>query len=262
MEKIIDIEDRIPSLRNKRKRRMTFTFSILLFLFFLALLLILYLQSSWSKVQSIVIDGTEIVEAKDIKDLSGLTEGMSMWGFRINEIVKNVAAHPAVSEVNVSRSDFTTVRIEINEHDVVGFRSEDEQQLVLSNGELYTSRVAGSLYGPALFDFQNDKVENRLIKELSKLEVNERGLISEITSTPSNADPYLVTIFMNDGNTVIASAVQLAENLGHYPSILQQIPDNQKGIVDMEVGIFFKSYDATYKEEGEEIQIEEGEASE
>lgn len=262
MEKIIDIEERIPSLRKKRKRRMTFTFSILLFLFFLALFLILYLQSSWSKVQFIVIEGTEIVETQDILKLSGVAEGESMWGFRTNEIAKRIAAHPAVSEVKVNRSDLTTVRIQIMEHEVVGFRADNEKQLVLSNGEVYESSVAGSLYGPALLDFQNEKAEDRLIAELSKLGVAERGLLSEITSTPSNADPYLVTIYMNDGNTVIASAVQLAENIGYYPSILQQIPDDQKGIVDMEVGIFFKSYDAVYTEEGEEIQIEEEEAAE
>lgn len=258
MEKLIDIEERIPSLRRKRKRRMTLTFSILLFLFFLALFLILYLQSSWSKVQSIVVDGTVIVSSEDILARSGLSEGDSMWGFRTGEIVEKVQAHPAISEVSVTRSDFTTVRIEVDEYEVVGFRSNNEKQLVLANGEVVESSVAGSLYGPALIDFQNDKAENRLITELAKLEVTERALLSEVMSTPSTADPYLVTIYMNDGNTVIASAVQLAENIGHYPAILQQIPDDQKGIVDMEVGIFFKSYDATYSsEEGEEIQIEE-----
>lgn len=262
MEKLIDIEERIPSLRKKRKRRMTFTFSILLFLFFVALFLILYLQSSWSKVQSIVIEGTVIAEEEDILVRSGLTEGESMWGFRTSEIADKVKDHPAVSQVVVSRSDFTTVRMEIEEYDVVGFRADNEKELVLASGESVESTVAGSLYGPALVAFQNEKVEKRLITELSKLEVTERGLLSEITSTPSNADPYLVTIYMNDGNTVIASAVQLAENIGHYPSILQQIPDDQKGIVDMEVGIFFKSYDAVYTEEGEEIQIEEEEAAE
>lgn len=51
MEKVIDIEDRIPTLKEKRRRRTNKKFSILLFLFVFTLLVLLYFQSSYSQVQ-------------------------------------------------------------------------------------------------------------------------------------------------------------------------------------------------------------------
>ena len=52
MEKVIDIEDRIPTLKARRRKRTNKKFSILLFLFISTLLIVLYFQSSYSHIQS------------------------------------------------------------------------------------------------------------------------------------------------------------------------------------------------------------------
>lgn len=262
MEKIIDIEERIPSLRQRRKRRITFTFSILLFLFFTALFLVLYLQSSWSKIQLLSVEGNEFAEDQELISQSTLVIGDSLWAFRKSEIESLLEQHSAVEAATVKRKDWTTVELMITEFEVVGYRNADDHMLVLSNGEEIRSEHSGSLIGPALHPFTNKKVETKVISELASVKKMGRSLISEITSTPSESDPYLITVYMNDGNTIIASAMNFAENLNYYPSVLQQIPEDQKGVVDMEVGVFFTSYENLYSGEGEELSIEEEEAPE
>lgn len=50
MEKIIDIEERIPTLRERRKKRTNQRFTILLAIFGIILLALLYFQSSLSHI--------------------------------------------------------------------------------------------------------------------------------------------------------------------------------------------------------------------
>lgn len=262
MEKLIDIEERIPSLRKKRKRRMTWTFSILLFLFFSALFLVLYLQSSISKIQILTIAGNEIVDAQEIETVSTLNKGDSLWSFSTSNIEDKIAQHPAIKKAKVSRKRWSEVAITVQEFQPIGFRGADETRILLENGAEVTSRDAGSMFGPALGEFDDKKVEKKVISELGKLASENRMLISEISSSPSKSDPNLITLFMNDGNTVILSALDLSEKMDFYPAVLQQIPIGQKGIVDMEVGTFFESYDSIYGGKGEELVIDEEQDSE
>ena len=241
---------------------MTWTFSILLFLFFSALFLVLYLQSSISKIQIVTIAGNEIIEAQEIENVSTLKKGESLWSFTTSSIEEKIAQHSAIQEVNVSRKRWSEVVITVQEFQPIGFRGTDETRLLLENGAEVTSGDAGSMFGPALGEFDNNKVEKKVIVELGKLAPENRMLISEISSSPSESDPNLITLFMNDGNTVILSALDLSEKMDFYPSVLQQIPIGQKGIVDMEVGTFFESYDSIYGGKGEELVIDEQQDSE
>lgn len=262
MEKLIDIEDRIPALRRKRKRRMTFTFSILLFLFFTVLLLVLYLQSSISKIQQITVEGTYIVDEQQLLDASSLEIGQSLWSFRASAIEDLLVESPGIEQAEVSRKRWSEVVVTVSEYQPVAFRQTDDSLLLLENGEEMSAQFAGSLFGPALQKFDNKEVEQKLISELGKLTQQTRLLISEIASTPSASDPNLVTLYMNDGNTVIVSALDFSEKLSFYPSVLQQIPVGEKGIVDMEVGTFFESYSSIYGGEGEEVELDEQQENE
>ena len=51
MDKVIDIEERIPSMREKRRRKTNKKFLFMLTVFVVALLAILYFQSPLSKVE-------------------------------------------------------------------------------------------------------------------------------------------------------------------------------------------------------------------
>jgi cell division protein FtsQ len=54
---------------------------------------------------------------------------------------------------------------------------------------------------------------------------------------------------MNDGFEVSASIKSFSGKMAHYPSIISQLDPNKKGIIDLEVGSFFKAYEPVIKGE-------------
>ena len=70
--------------------------------------------------------------------------------------------------------------------------------------------------------------------------------IWEIQFTQSDSDDYLITLNMNDGNQVVASIPSFAEQMAYYPDAVKKT-DGQKGIINMEVGIFFKAFEEKAK---------------
>ena len=65
MDKVIDIEERIPSMREKRRRKTNKKFLFILTMFVVALLVILYFQSPFSKIDEINVSGA-VLHDEDI----------------------------------------------------------------------------------------------------------------------------------------------------------------------------------------------------
>lgn len=269
MEKVIDLEDRIPTFREKRRKRTNFKFIFLTTLFLFLLLMLLYFQSPYSKVKTINVSGDELVAATYYEELSGVKVGDSMWGVKSDEIIKDIKSLDWVKSVSVTRKWLTTVNIEITEWQKVAYLAKDNTFYpMLENGVLFEgSNELLPIDAPVFLAFEDETLRKRLLKELSKLKPEVLALISQINATPSTSDPYAITLFMNDGYEVRADITSLASKLNHYPSIIAQIENQQqfeKGIIDIEVGTFYRPYSDEYtainiKATVEEQEVMEGE---
>ena len=82
MDKVIDIEERIPSMREKRRRKTNKKFLFMLSVFVIALLAILYFQSPLSKVEMITVSGAILHDRTFYKEQSGLTDGQASLEFQ------------------------------------------------------------------------------------------------------------------------------------------------------------------------------------
>ncbi|MCP1143942.1 cell division protein FtsQ/DivIB [Lysinibacillus endophyticus] len=265
MDKVIDIEDRIPTLREKRRKRTNFKFMILIILFFLTLFLLLYFQSPYSEINKIKITGSNLVEDKDYIKQSQLQIGDSMWGFNVGDVEERIAKQYWVKDVEVKRKWLTTVEIKVNEWQKVAYISLDNEFYpMLENGDVFKElNTLEPIDAPLFLQFDDEKLRKRLLKELAKLDSTVLALISQINSTPSSADPYSITLYMNDGYEVRAEITTLAEKLNFYPSIVAQIEnssDYSKGIIDIEVGSYYKSFNDEYTQL--DINFEEMDAQE
>ncbi|MEM5595694.1 cell division protein FtsQ/DivIB [Niallia circulans] len=76
--------------------------------------------------------------------------------------------------------------------------------------------------------------------------------ISEVRYTPRNTDKWRVTVYMNDGNQVLASLSSFSDKMQHYPSIISQLNTDKKGVIDLEVGSYFKAFDSEGEKKSEE----------
>lgn len=262
MEKIIDIEDRIPTLRERRKKRSNRKFTLLLILFLVTLLGLLYFQSSYSLVQNIEVKGANLKSIDSYSSQSGIQLGQSMWEIRTSLAEEAIAENEWVQKVQVKRSGITTVTIEVKEWDKAAYVEMDEEyQLVLTNGALVKNEEASTpIDAPLLSGFEDKRVRLRMVKELGKLNGEVFSMISQIESVPSKSDPFRIQLFMNDGNEVRAIIPSFADKMNYYPALIAQIDDNEKGVIDLEVGSYFQSYVDRYnpppKEEEDEKDAE------
>ncbi|KGR73806.1 cell division protein FtsQ/DivIB [Ureibacillus sinduriensis] len=267
MDKVIDIEERIPTLREKRRKRTNFKFIFLIVIFLATLFLLLYFQSPYSEIKNVEVVGAELVDADYYREQSTLQPGDSMWGFKVTDVSDKISREHWVKDVSVKRKWLTTVQIEVEEWEKVAYISlENELYPMLENGDIF--KEASSLApidAPLFLEFEDEKLRKRVLEELAKLDSTVLSLISQINSTPSSADPYALTLFMNDGYEVRAEVTTLAEKLNYYPSIVAQIESagsTEKGIIDIEVGSYYKSYQDEYVELDLNTDVLDGAVSE
>jgi len=110
---------------------------------------------------------------------------------------------------------------------------------------------------PILFHFSEGAVLEELVSELGKIPEEIINSISEIHHTPKKTDQFHISLFMNDGFEVSATLRSFSEKMVHYPSIISQIDPDKKGIIDLEVGSYFKAYETEAEET--EVEIDKGE---
>ena len=261
MDKIIDIEDRIPTLRERRKRRTNRKFTLLLIVFLLTLLGLLYFQSPYSHLQRIEVKGALLAPSEEYVKTTGLQKGQSMWEIRTGQAEELLEGNPWVQEASVKRSSFTSVEITVKEWKKAAYIESDAGfDLLLENGSIYHSTDAiAPIDAPLLVNFENKKTTARMVKQLAELDSEILSMISQIESVPTETDPYRIRLFMNDGNEVRAIIPTFAEKMNYYPSIIAQIGGSQKGVIDIEVGSFFQTYLDMYNPQPKEVEVEEDE---
>jgi cell division protein FtsQ len=259
VDKIIDIEDRIPTLRERRKKRTNRKFTLLLVIFLFTLFGLLYFQSPYSHIQTIVVEGSHLTTSDQYIEQSGLQKGQSMWEIRTSNAEELLLKNEWIEDVTVKRSGFTSVKIEVTEWEKAAYvQSETGFDIVLENGKVFQSgQVLAPVDAPLLSGFDNPKIRIRMVKELAKLHGQVRSMISQIESVPSTADPYRIRLFMNDGYEVRAVIPSFAEKMNFYPSIIAQVADSEKGVIDIEVGSYFQTYLDMYNPQPKEEEEDE-----
>ena len=260
MEKVIDIEERIPSMRKKRRRRTNKKFSFVLFVFVIALLITLYFQSALSEVGKLTINETVLHESQFYEEQSGLAVGDALWGFRIEEIEKSLGTLIGVEQVTVKRKWLRDVDIRISERDTVAYIEEKGRySLLLENGELFATELLLAK-APILNGFTDEAIRKRMAKQLMKLDEEVYHLISEITFEGTKDDIDSLRVYMDDGFEVRAVISTFAEKMTYYPEITAQLNGLEKGVIDVEVGTYFTPFSKVYgliKEDGDPIDEEE-----
>jgi cell division protein FtsQ len=248
MEKVIDIEERIPSMRAKRRRKTNRKFLFILMIFVIALLAILYFQSPISKINEIIVIGATLHNEKYYKEESGLLVDEPIWGFSTSKIENSLKEIDGVKSVTVSRKWLRDIEIAITEWSTVAYIQEDgHYSLLLENGDAFPAEmVSPETEAPILNRFRDPDVRKRIATQLMKMPGEVYTLISEIVFTGSDEDTESVTVYMDDGYEVRAIIPTFAESMSFYPEVTAQLNGLEKGVIDMEVGMFFKPFSEVY----------------
>jgi cell division protein FtsQ len=261
MDKVIDIEERIPSMREKRRRKTNRKFLFILTVFVAALLVILYFQSPLSRIGIVSVSETTLNDKDFYLEKSGLAVDKPFWGFDATAIEKSLANLAGVRSVTVSRKWLRDVDIGIKEWETVAYIQDDgNYNLLLENGDSFPTEILlPEAEAPVLNGFDDAKDRKRMTIQLMKLNRDVYHLISEIKYMDNGEHTDRLTVYMDDGFEVRAVIQTFAEKMGYYSDITAQLNGLEKGVIDMEVGTFFTPFSEMYGPSKEDDSIDEEE---
>ena len=244
--KIVSIEDRIPKLKELRKKKANRRLIVLLSFFFLLVAAIVYFLSPLSHISVITVEGNRYLQAGQIKKTSLLTNDSSIWNVNKEEVSGRIEQLPEVKSAKVALQFPNRVEITVKEHTRIGYLvSGGSFRPIMENGRILDKLKKGTVpaHAPVLHGFKEGNTLQLLTDELDQLPEAILNSVSEIHASPTKTDPFHVVLYMNDGYEVSATSRTLADKLVHYPSIVAQLDPNVKGVIDLEVGSYFKAYE-------------------
>lgn len=253
--KIVALEDRIPKLKEQRRRKANRRLILLLILFFTLIVVVAYAQSPLSHVKKITVKGNEMYTSSELISKTGLSTKTNIWKVKTKEIKAKVKALPEIKNASINIQWPNTLIIQVQEHQRIAYLKKDSWFYpIMENGKILKNRkMAGiPVNSPILFGFKEGSVLNEMVLGLNRLPSEILNSISEIHYSPKKTDRYHISLFMNDGFEVSATLRSFSDKMVHYPSIISQLDPNKKGIIDLEVGSYFKAFEP----EAEEKKVE------
>lgn len=244
-EKIVSIEDRIPKLKQARKKKANRRLVFYLSIFFILISVIVYIQSPLSDVKTVNITGNSYVTEKELTKMAQLDDSPNIWTISKKNMEQKIRESPLIQSVEVKKKMPQTVQISVSEYDMVGYVKQDDYFLpVLENGEKISELKSKMMTGkaPLMLDFTEEIYLEKISEELNELPQNIRKLISEIHWNPRDDNKNKILLYMNDGFTVDGTIRDFSEKMKVYPSIVSQLPGDEKGIIHIGVGAYFESF--------------------
>lgn len=222
-----------------------------------------YLISPLSKVATISVKGNEavydqqIIEESGIRSKDSIIELMRKKEMTAGNIVHNL---PQVSESSVDISGFNEVVIQVKEYNTVAYIAKDNSYLrVLENGTVLDEEYNVSIGNqPVLTKFEEGESLDKMIEELSKVDMPILNLISEIELVTDRENSLFIRVYMNNGNRVLSLIPTFSEKIPYYPQMVKAV-NGKKGVFDMEAGVYFTPF---VDEQTEESGLNEDEKEE
>ncbi|MBB3867982.1 cell division protein FtsQ/DivIB [Geobacillus sp. NFOSA3] len=251
-KKIVVLEERVPKLKERRRQKANRRLIAYISFFFLLILCMIYFQSPLSYVRHIQVNGNHHLSAKQVIQLSGITKRTSFWKVKEDEIKRNVEKHPEVKSVSLEKHFPNTIIIHVKERRRIAYIYDQQTFFpLLENGYIlkkHTSKTAPS-DAPILINWKKGEDIQEIAGQLAQLSPSILNAISEIHYTPSDDNRYHITVYMNDGFEVSANVQNFADKMSLYPSIVQQLDPNVKGVIHLEVSNYFTAYKQPKKED-------------
>ena len=259
------LEENLPKLKKQRRSKMYRRLIPLLLLFSCAILIVVYFISPLSKVGTISVNGSKNVPDQQVIDSSQLSSGLPLWTTLWNDekTEKAVLDIPQIKTADLKRQGWNNLLITVEEYKIIAYSHiKDDYFPILENGKIVNESKKVSMGNNPIFkDFSQGKALDILIEQYKLLNISVQNGISEVEHTPTDTDEYLIKIYMNDGNQVVATLPSFAEKMNYYPDMVQKVGD-QSGLFNLEVGGYFTPFEQKSPDSKEETLEDEAEVSE
>jgi cell division protein FtsQ len=243
--KRISFADRLPKLKEYRNKKLIRQLILITSLFIVPILATLYYISPLNKLSEVLVEGNQKVDSGFIFETSGLQVDEQIWPQYFNRdiAIQHIKEQsPRVKTVSIRVTRLNKLEITIAEHEEVALLVRGNQYLpILDNGKIIDEPQSNGDQEKVIMEsFTSEKKILETLEAYNQLSSEIQKGISQVKFAGTETNNQLLNLFMNDGNQVIVNISNLASQMQYYPQVAKEL--NEKGVVDMEVGIFTYPY--------------------
>lgn len=253
LPKSVSFADRLPKMKETRQKRLKRRLVAIVGVFGIGALSLMYYISPLSKVSKVYVTGTRLASKDKVVSSLNLSSSDFIWEVYGDKTLekKIKESNPRIKNVEKSLKGINSIKLEVEEFEEVAYLKEGKELYpILENGTIIKDKDQGLQKSfPILIGFKEGNALVEFIKNYQKVPMDVKEKIVDITSAPTKDNEYLLMINMNDKNKVVASSQDFHKKIKYYNGVAKEI--TEPSLIDMEAGIFSRSFDSIAKEEAE-----------
>ena len=260
IDKPFSFSDHLPNFKAYRDKKLRKRLLILVVIFLVPLLGSLYYISPLSKVSAVVVAENPLTPKEALIESSQIVENERLWPqfFARQRIATAIEkANPRVKKATITLQQWNQLHLHVEEYSESAYLVKGNDYLpILENGTILQEPRKEVTKGRVIVEnFTDETLILETLKQYKELPEEIQDAISQITYAPSKNNEELLTIFMNDGNQVIVGISKLADHMKYYLQVAKEM--SEKGVIDMEVGIYSYPYPSNETEKEENTESSE-----
>ena len=221
-------------MKKKKERKKISIKKLIIVLAIILFGVIIFLAYRSLKVKNIYVIGNNHLKESDILKETNLLEYPNLYTVDTKKIENTLIKNDLIEKVNVHKSLFGKVTIEIEENEIIYQKASGKYVLSNNNEVLLEDNVIGI---PTLINDCGDVCE-KLAKKMTLIDKSILKHISEIEYKKTDLDKERFLFYMNDGNCVYItlSKINLINSYNEiYPTL-----EGKKGILYLDSGNHFE----------------------
>ena len=260
IDKPFSFSDHLPNFKAYRDKKLRKRLLILVVIFLVPLLGSLYYISPLSKVSAVVVAENPLTPKEALIESSQIVKNERLWPqfFARQRIATAIEkANPRVKKATITLQQWNQLHLHVEEYSESAYLVKGNDYLpILENGTILQEPQKEVTKGRVIVEnFTDETLILETLKQYKELPEEIQDAISQITYAPSKNNEELLTIFMNDGNQVIVGISKLADHMKYYLQVAKEM--SEKGVIDMEVGIYSYPYPSNETEKEENTESSE-----
>lgn len=187
-------------------------------------------------VRSIYVNGNTYYTDDEILNMTKLNEKPSFVftnSYMINEKVKK---DKLIKNIEIKKNLALEFIITVNENKVLCF-DKSKNKSILSNGDKVD--YYNEKYPTLINDIPDEKVYNKFVKKMNKVDDKMLNIISEIKYDPNTIDKERFLVSLSDGNYVYLTLSKFNKINGYYK--IYKTLGGKNGILYLDYGNYFLS---------------------
>ena len=222
--------------KSKRKKRKLKVKKFFVFLLFVFIIVGCFYYIINIKITSIIVVGNQYFSDQEIIDMAGISAGDKVIDKLPFEIEKKISKNELIISSSVKiKGFFNEIYINIKENPPILYYL-PKNKTVLSNSKLIDKELSNTI----LINIIPDKLFDKLISKLSKIDKDILNRISEIKYEPNDVDDERLLLIMNDQNYVYITISKI-DSINKYIDMIKAF-DDKKGILHLDSGDYFEVF--------------------